>query len=84
MTVIRVKDKKDVYVSKESFWESVLSDTYMAASNVFVLWLSHKYFGNEWLPCFLLFLIVVSLMQRFKEKQISSEELAKLIKELDK
>lgn len=84
MTVIRVKDKKDVYVSKESFWESVLSDTYMCASNVFVLWLAHEYFGNEWLPSFILFLIVFSLVQRFKEKQVSTEELVKLIKELDK
>lgn len=84
MTVIRVKDKKDVYVSKESFWESVLSDTYMAASNMFVLWLSHKYFGNEWLPCFLLFLIVFSLMQRLKEKQVSSKELIEIIKESNK
>ena len=84
MTVIRVKDKKDIYVSKESFWESILSDTYMCASNVFVLWLSNEYFGNEWLPCFILFLIVFSLIQRFKEKQVSSEELIKIIKELDK
>ena len=29
MTVIRVKDKKDIYLLKESFWESVWSDTYM-------------------------------------------------------
>ena len=84
MTVIRVKDKKDIYLLKESFWESVWSDTYMCASNVFVLWLSHKYFGNEWLPCFILFLIVFSLMQRVREKQASSEELIKIIQELDK
>ena len=84
MTIIKVKDKKDIYVSKESFWESVWSDTYMCASNVFVLWLSNEYFGNEWLPCFILFLIVFSLIQRFKEKQVSSEELIKIIKELDK
>ena len=84
MTIIKVKDKKDIYVSKESFWESVWSDTYMCASNVFVLWLSNEYFGNEWLPCLILFLIVFSLIQRFKEKQVSSEELIKIIKELDK
>ena len=84
MTVIRVKDKKDIYVTKESFWESVWSDTYMCASNVFVLWLAHEYFGNEWLPCFILFLIVFSLINRCKEKQVSSEELIKIIKELDK
>ena len=84
MTVIRVKDKKDIYVSKESFLESVWSDTYMCASNVFVLWLAHEYFGNEWLPCFILFLIVFTLIQRFKEKQVSSKELIKIIKELEK
>lgn len=84
MTVIRVKDKKDIYVAKESFWESIWSDTYMCASNVFVLWLAHEYFGNEWLPCFILFLIVFGLMLRFKEKQVSSEDLIKIIKELDK
>ena len=83
MTVFRLKDKKDIYVSKETFWESVLSDTYMSASNIFVLWLSHEYFGNEWLPCFLLFLIFFALMQRLKEKQLSSKELIELIKELE-
>ena len=84
MTVFRIKDKKDIYVSKESFWESIWSDTYMCASNAFVLWLAHKYFGNEWLPCFTLWMCGFGLLMRSKEKQVTKEELFKMLEELDK
>ena len=82
MTVFRIKDKKETFVSKESFWESVLSDTYMCASNAFVLWLAHTYFGNEWLPCLVLWLCAVGVFMHSKENQITKEELIKMIEEL--
>ena len=79
MTVFRIKDNKEMYVNKESFWESVWSDTYMCASNAFVLWLAHTYFGNEWLPCLMLWICALGLLMRLKEKQVTKEELMEMI-----
>ena len=82
MTVYRLRDKKEIFVSKESFWESVWSDTYMCASNAFVLYLAHTYFGNEWLPCLILWICALGLIMRFKEKQVTKEEFIKMLEEL--
>ena len=82
MTVYRFGDKnKKLYITRESVWESIISDVFMTLCNIFVLYLSYKYFGNEWLPCMLLFLIFLGLQLRANEKVISKKEFIKMIEE---
>ena len=82
MTVYRLRDKKDIYVSKETFWESILDDTYMAVSNIFVLWVGKEFFDNIIIPCIMLWLIMLALITRFKERQIDVKDFKKLLEEL--
>ena len=80
MTYYRFGNKKgELYVTRESFCESVASDIFMTACNIFILYLSHKYFGNEWLPCLILFLITIGILIRSNEKHISKKEFIKMI-----
>lgn len=80
MTVYRFGNKnRELYVTRESFLESAASDLFMTACNIFILYLSHKYFGNDWLPCLLLFLILMGLFLRSNEKLISKKEFIKMI-----
>lgn len=82
MTVYRLRDKKEVYVSKETFWESILDDTYMALSNIFVLWVGKEFFDNMIIPCIMLWIIMLALLIRFKEKQIDVKDFKELLEEL--
>lgn len=82
MTVYRLRNKKDIYVSKETFWESILDDTYMALSNIFVLWVGKEFFDNIFIPCIMLWIIMIALITRFKEKQIDVDDFKELLDEV--
>lgn len=83
MTIYRLKDKKETYISKENFWESILEDTFMVLSNIFLLWVGKEFFDNMIIPCIMLWIIMIALFLRFKEKQIDKKEFKKLLEELE-
>ena len=82
MTVYRLRNKKDIYVSRDTVFESILDDTYMALSNIFVLWVGKEFFDNLIIPCIMLWIITIALFTRFKEKQIDVEDFKKMLDEV--
>lgn len=82
MTVYRLRNKKDIYVSRETVFESILDDTYMALSNIFVLWVGKEFFDNLIIPCIMLWIITIALFTRFKENQIDVEDFKKMLDEV--
>lgn len=82
--IYRLKNNDKLYLSKESVKESIISDIFTAISICSACAFSKWIFGDNCVVCCLLIQLVLILWLKSGERVVTTDEMIKMIKELEK